>query len=427
MWIRTIVLVAACLWTAWPLGAEEPPRAYQVTPLADGLYELAIDGGGYPVKVLASVGADGVLLVDTGDEDSVDALSRAVAAFDKGLPRIILSTHSHVEHLGGNAALGKEAVIIAHRNMRARFESGLYAFLDLPREALPDVTFTDSLTLHFNGEEIRLVAFPGAHDDSDIIVWFTRSKVAYTGALCMGGHFPSVDGESGDIRRYPEVTARVLDLLPEDVRLIPGHADDCSHAQGRAFQKMMEATGAIIRREMAAGRDMAAIQSANVLADFTSFESSYVTCDTMIQYWYLGERLGANPVTATGKTRPYGLIHAALKEQGIDAAVAVYRELKANPGDRFLFEARTPMFIGRILAYKGEDAAAMRFLELCVAESPGSDAACRSHGALGRLCAKAGDREAAVRHFQAYLAGYPNDAGVRKQLQELQGQPQPAP
>ena len=425
MWIRSIVLIAFCLWAGTPLQAEEPPRAYQVTPLAAGLYELAIDGGGYPVKVLASVGADGVLLVDTGDEDSVDALSRAVAAFGKGLPRIIVSTHSHVEHLGGNAALGKEAVIIAHRNMRTRFESGLYSFLDLPREALPAVTFSDTLTLHFNGEEIRLAAFPGAHDDSDIVVWFTRAKVAYVGALCMGGHFPSVDGESGDIRRYPEVTARVLDLLPEDVRLVPGHAADCSHAQGRAFQKMMAATGAIVRREMAAGKDMAAIQSAKALADFASFESSYVTCDAMIQSWYFALREGRPDMT--GKPRPYGQIHAALKEKGVEAAVAVYQELKTRQADRYLFEARTPMFIGRILIYKGEDAAAARFLKLCIAESPGSDAACRSHGALGRLCAKAGDRAAAVRHFQAYLAGYPNDAGVRKQVLELQEQPQPTP
>jgi glyoxylase-like metal-dependent hydrolase (beta-lactamase superfamily II) len=408
-----------------PLRAEEPPRAFQVTPLADGLYELSIDGGGYPVKVLASVGTDGVLLVDTGDEDSVDALSRAVAAFGRGLPRIIVSTHSHVEHLGGNAALGKEAVIIAHRNMRERFDIGLYAFLDLPREALPDVTFTDSLTLHFNGEEIRLIAFPGAHDDSDIVVWFTRSKVAYTGALCMGGHFPSVDGESGDIRRYPEVAARVLDLLPEDVRLVPGHADDCTHAQGRAFQRMLAETGAIVRREMAAGRDMAAIQSANALADFASYESSYVKCDTMIQFWFLALR-EERPDT-TGKVRPYGQIHAALKEKGIDAAVAVYQDLKTRQADQYLFEARTPMFVGRILAFKGDDAAAARFLKLCIAESPASDAACRSHGALGRLCAKAGDREAAVRHFQAYLEGYPNDAGARKQLQELQEQPKPTP
>ncbi len=364
MSIRTVLLLA-CLCLTPPLLAEEQP-AFQVVPLADGLYELSIDGGGYPVKVLASVGDDGVLLVDTAADETLDALKQAVAAFGKGRPRIVISTHSHVEHLGGNAAFGQEAVIIAHRNMRERFVSGLYAFLDLPREALPDVTFTDRLTLHFNGEEIRLVAFPGAHDDSDIVVWFTRAKVAYVGALCMGSHFPSVDGESGDIRLFPEVAARVLDMLPEDVRLVPGHADDCTHAQGRAFQRMLADTGAIVRREMAAGKNMVAIQSANALADFTSYESSYVKCDTMIQIWYLGLREGRPDMT--GKVRPYGQIHTALKEKGVDAAVAVYQDLKTRQADQYLFETRTPMFVGRILAYKGEDAAAARFLELCIAE-----------------------------------------------------------
>ncbi len=73
----------------------------------------------------------------TAADETLDALKQAVAAFGKGRPRIVISTHSHVEHLGGNAAFGQEAVIIAHRNMRERFVSGLYALLDLPREALP--------------------------------------------------------------------------------------------------------------------------------------------------------------------------------------------------------------------------------------------------------------------------------------------------
>ncbi len=235
--------------------------------------------------------------------------------------------------------------------------------------------------------------------------------MAYVGALCMGSHFPSVDGESGDIRLFPEVAARVLDMLPEDVRLVPGHADDCTHAQGRAFQRMLADTGAIVRREMAAGKNMVAIQSANALADFTSYESSYVKCDTMIQIWYLGLREGRPDMT--GKVRPYGQIHTALKEKGVDAAVAVYQDLKTRQADQYLFETRTPMFVGRILAYKGEDAAAARFLELCIAESPASDAAPEPRR-VGPALRQGWRPAAAVRHLQAYLEGYPNDAGVRK-------------
>ena len=92
----------------------------------------------------------------------------------------------------------------------------------------------------------------------------------------MGSHFPSIDGDTSDIRKYPEMTAKLLAWLPEDVRLVPGHAEDCDMAQARRFLDMLRKTGEIVRAEVAKGKDLARLQADDVLKDYASWESSYV-------------------------------------------------------------------------------------------------------------------------------------------------------
>jgi glyoxylase-like metal-dependent hydrolase (beta-lactamase superfamily II) len=92
-------------------------KAYKITKLTEGIYELSMDEWGFPVKVIVSVGDDGLLIVDSGTKSYGDALVEALNTFNKGMPKIIINTHSHNEHIAGNIAVGKGAVIIGHRNL----------------------------------------------------------------------------------------------------------------------------------------------------------------------------------------------------------------------------------------------------------------------------------------------------------------------
>ncbi len=391
-----------------------PPVTFAIQKLGDGLYELSYDAGGYPDKIVASVGEDGLLLVDTGGRHAGQALADTLAAFGKGRPRIVINTHSHIEHLGGNPVVGGGAVIVGHRNLRERYLNGLYAFGDFPPEALPGLTFTDSLTLHFNGEDIRLVAFPGAHDDSDILVWFPTSRVAVVGALCMGEHFPSIDLDTGDIRRYPDVTRRMLAYLPEDATLVPAHATDCTMAQGRLFLDMLEQTGAIVRRERARGKDLEQLKREDVFAAYRQFQSSYVSRNTWLTWWY-----DAYQSPRPSQSRPYPPVLRALRADGARAAVDEFRRLRrARPAD-YWFDDLGLMIMGRRLARIRRDADAIVFLDACIADYPGSEGATEAHNVLSTVHARMGDSTRAVAHASAYLAEHPDDADARRLVSEM--------
>jgi len=415
--MKTIIIVMLLLNLSFftSLFSQEN-QSYQITKLVDGIYELKTDGGGFPVKVIASVGKDGILIVDSGQKESGSALIEALKTFAKGMPRIIINTHSHIEHIGGNTAFTNNPLIIGHQKLRDRYTDGLYIFNEFPESALPNVTLSDSLNIFFNEEEIKIKSFPGAHDNSDIIVWFTKSKIVCTAALCNGHHFPSVDGETGNISRYPEVVSRLINLLPEDVMIIPGHADNCTMNEFWDFYDMLNKTSAIVKHELEKGKDVKQLIDEDILADWKEWET-YATREYLIKLWTVAFR---HPQNNTPLKTVYSSVYHTLNENGIEAAIELYNILRKEHFDEYDFNEKTSMRIGSMLASNGKSDEGAKFLELSVSENPDSEAAAISHYYLGDILWNKKEKEAAKEHFLKYLAKFPEDNFIEDRLKELE-------
>ena len=417
---RLIFLTLTGVIMTMSIHAQES-STYAVTQLTDHIYKLTIDGGGYTVKVIASIGPDGVLLVDAGQKGHAEALKSTLASMTNEIPKIIVNTHAHMEHIGGNAAFGSSPIIIGHEKLRTRMRGGSFLFEEIPDEALPDITFADSMSLYFNGEQIKLMAFPGAHDNCDIIVWFTGSKVACVGALSNGHHFPSVDGAFGDVRKYAEIVARAIAALPGDVRIVPGHGADCTVPEWRLFQQMLAQTADRVRLELAKGLDLAALQMADILREWQSFEGSYTDRNDWLALLVEGFRKG--DAAAPPKVRPFEPLYRALQSGGVESALAAYRELKARRADAYLFDDLTLERIALKCVESRRHREAVAFAELCLAEFPQSTLAWRCRHLLGLAHEQLGERGLARENFRESLALNPENAEAAERLKKLE-QPQ---
>jgi len=407
-----IIIISSILLAIYTFSQEKP--RFEVTQLTDHIFKLTTDGGGYVVKIIVSIGDDGLLLVDTGQKETAEDLKATLSTLGNAIPKFIISTHEHVEHIGGNAVFGTAPVIIGHRNLRTRLRSGSYLFDEFPDETLPDITFTDSLSIYFNGEEIKLIAFPGSHSDNDVIVWFTQSQIVCVGALSNGSHFPSVDGVSGDVLRYPEIVQEVIDILPDDVTIIPGHGEDGTMDDLRAFHEMLIKTTEIVQGELAKGKDYDALQKENVLNDWESFEGSYVDKNRWIQYLVDGFQ---NPDL---KKSLYEPMYYTFKEKGADAAIEHYYDLKANHYDEYSFQEKELMYIAYKL-YKNEKISeAIKFFELCTSEYPAGDNAWICYHYLGKGYNVKGDKELAIKYFKKSLELNPDNTKAAEMLQNLE-------
>ena len=162
------------------------------TKVAGNVYMLQGSGGNIGV----SVGADGILIVDDQYAPLADKIKAALKTLGEGKLKFVLNTHWHGDHTGGNAAFSPEAPIIAHTNVRKRLAEGMNItgrkVQPAPKEALPVVTFDHSVSIHFNGEEIRVIHFPRGHTDGDAIIFFTNSNVVHMGDCFSTACFPSL-------------------------------------------------------------------------------------------------------------------------------------------------------------------------------------------------------------------------------------------
>ena len=184
----------------------------------------------FRANVTMSIGADGTLIADIPGNVYVDTLSNIVAGLTPYGIRQVVATHWHADHTGGNAAFGGDVPLIAHRAVRERrsqLQSPDWApggIVRLPRHALPDVMFTDSLALQWNGERVVLLHVGRSHTDSDAVVLFETSGVAVVGDLFHGrGRFSGNDRYSGDAAGLAPALAFLERRLPSQTRLVTGH------------------------------------------------------------------------------------------------------------------------------------------------------------------------------------------------------------
>jgi glyoxylase-like metal-dependent hydrolase (beta-lactamase superfamily II) len=283
--IPALCLTAALALTSLPAlagsgdtGRSLAQAASEVQIEAQGLNDtltmLYGTGGFSGGNVLVSNGPDGMLIIDDKIPDMTNRLILKLNEIG-GMERLkfVLNTHWHFDHAGGNARLGKDAIIVAHENVRKRLstEQRLDAFNMVlppqPKEAWPVITYDRGASIHFNGEELKLVHLPGGHTDTDTVVYFTNSNVLHTGDLFFNGLFPFVDVQNGgSVTGVMENVATILATYPADVTIVPGHGPLATMEDLKTFHAMLGETIGNVRDMIAAGKDAEAIKAAGVPA-----------------------------------------------------------------------------------------------------------------------------------------------------------------
>ena len=252
-------------------AAEVQIEAKALNGTLTALYGVGGFSGG---NVLVSNGPDGMLIIDDKVPEMTNKLVlklNEIGGIEK--LKFVLNTHWHFDHAGGNARLGKDAIIVAHANVRKRLstEQRLDAFNMVlppqPKEAWPVITYEQGASIHFNGEELKLTHLAGGHTDTDSVVYFTESNVLHTGDLFFNGLFPFVDVQNGgSVTGVMENVAWIIAHYPADVTIVPGHGPVATMDDLKTFHEMLGETIGHVRDLIAAGRNAEEIKAAGVPA-----------------------------------------------------------------------------------------------------------------------------------------------------------------
>lgn len=232
--------------TAAALRAQDFSQVeIKTIPVANNVYMLKGVGGNMAV----SVGDDGTLLVDADNPipGLADKIAAAAGRLREGPIRLLINTHWHFDHVGGNEAFRKAgALIVAHENVLRRMSEKQrlgHIERDVPPSppgALPMLTFGDELILHWNGDLVRIIHFPGAHTDGDSFVFFTKANVIHLGDTFFSGMYPFIDiNAGGSIDGMIAAADKALTLVNDETKIIPGHGPLSSVDDLRAFRQML--------------------------------------------------------------------------------------------------------------------------------------------------------------------------------------------
>jgi glyoxylase-like metal-dependent hydrolase (beta-lactamase superfamily II) len=264
----------------------------KVNKVAGNIYMLEGAGG----NIGASVGDDGIVIVDDQYAPLADKIQAALKGITDKPVRFVINTHYHGDHTGGNAYFQKQAPIIAHDNVRKRLESGGAAgngssvHMDVKpaaKEALPIITFDHDVTVHLNGEDIRALFFPAGHTDGDSIIFFPKSNVVHMGDDFVTYGFPFIDVDSGgSINGMIDAVEKVIGQLPPDVKIIPGHGPISNLDDVRAYLTMLKATRDLVAKEIKDGKTFDQMKQAKILEPWKKYSGEFISADAFLETLY---------------------------------------------------------------------------------------------------------------------------------------------
>jgi glyoxylase-like metal-dependent hydrolase (beta-lactamase superfamily II) len=300
-------------------AAEKAAPQMRIMPLRGNIYVITGDGG----NVTVSLGKDGVLLVDAGEESKVDQLLDTIRALDRQVtgsgrpmqscvgvvqgctwwngsslmpstvappaPKAIagiVNTSLDADHVGGNTTisaagktygttLGAQAAtpawIVGHENVALRLTQAQ------SKATVPSDTYygDDKKLNFFNGEGIVVAHVDAAHTDGDSMVYFRGSDVIAAGDLFNMAYYPVIEtANGGSITGIVAAANKLLDMIVWEhmmeggTIIVPGHgriADVADVAYYRDMVTIMRDRVAVLKKE---GKTLAQVKAAKVTRDY---------------------------------------------------------------------------------------------------------------------------------------------------------------
>lgn len=267
-------------------SSEKP---FPFIKIGSNLYKIEVDVN----SIIASIGPEGVLLCDVGGESKGARVLATIRELGGEKIDYIINTHWHVDHTGGNICFGKDALIIAHENVRKRLSEDKYLKFwneehpAFPEYALPDTVFSDRMIMCFNNEEIELIHLPGGHTDGDAIVYFRKSNILHVGDCLFSNGFPAIDFEMGGcVEGFADNLCKIVSTMPSDVRIIIGHGPDYTIEQLKTYETMIRSSLNVVRDAMQNVVSVESMQQDNLLEEWKDYSHGFFSCDEWINMIY---------------------------------------------------------------------------------------------------------------------------------------------
>ncbi|MDC1529004.1 MBL fold metallo-hydrolase [Gammaproteobacteria bacterium] len=230
--------------------------------LEDNVHVLM--GGPAQGNVLVLSGPDGIFMVDSMYAPMHDKLLAAIREISDAPIKYLVNTHMHGDHTAGNAALAAVgATVIGQENIYPRLQT-------LAPENLPALTYSNSITLHLNGEEVWIFWPESAHTDHDSMIYLKNANILHVGDVPSNLRYPNIGiDDGGSVEGMTRAARLVLEMTNADTRIMAGHLGPLVPRQEMVAQlEMFAQVSQRIQTMIDRGMSLEEVLAARPTADF---------------------------------------------------------------------------------------------------------------------------------------------------------------
>src|SRR5215510_6870221 len=158
-----IALLAGAVPWAQSQQSQQPP-VREISKIAGEVYRFR-NAGHYSVFAVTPAG---VIATDPINADAARWLKAEIAQRFKQPIRYVVYSHDHADHISGGEVFADTATVVAHDNAKAAIVG------ERRPTAIPQVTFSDRMTIELGGTVLELVYVGRNHSDNSLVMRFPR-------------------------------------------------------------------------------------------------------------------------------------------------------------------------------------------------------------------------------------------------------------
>ena len=272
---REFVLTSSAALAAGAFGSSfvfaQAPAAPPATPVFTavrrnvGIFTARGGTMGYIIT------PDAVMVIDSQFADTSQMFLDGLKTRTPRRIDILLNTHHHGDHTGGNKVLRPAVTkIVAHQNVPALQRKAAAAQKSEENQAYADETFTDAWKTSVGDETVSAKYYGAGHTSGDAVYFIERANIVHMGDLMSHQRHPRVDRPSGaSIRNWLTTLERVVKDHNADTIYIFGHSKVGSPVTGSGkdlltlrdyFSSMLD----YVQKGISAGRSAEEIMKGSV-------------------------------------------------------------------------------------------------------------------------------------------------------------------
>jgi glyoxylase-like metal-dependent hydrolase (beta-lactamase superfamily II) len=220
-----IGLLLLAFLVSWAV-AQAPVR--EITQIAGEIYRFR-NNNHYSIFAVTPAG------IITTDPINAEAAQWLKAELQRrfGQPvKYLVYSHDHADHIAGGEVFADTAIVVAHENAKTAIVG------ERRPTAVPQVTFSDQMTIELGGTVLELSYVGRNHSDNSIVMRFPRERLLFA--------VDFIPAEAVAFRDFPDAyiedwieSLKQVELMDFDT-LVPGHGPLGRKEHVRLFREYME-------------------------------------------------------------------------------------------------------------------------------------------------------------------------------------------